>query len=30
LVDAEIPAAFWQALRTRGLVAVDATLPQAG
>ncbi len=30
LVDAEIPAAFWQALRTRGLVAVDAPLPQAG
>ncbi|WWW35847.1 aldo/keto reductase [Stenotrophomonas rhizophila] len=29
LVDAEIPAAFWQALRTRGLVAVDAPLPQA-
>ncbi|WP_447595983.1 aldo/keto reductase [Stenotrophomonas rhizophila] len=30
LVDAAIPAAFWQALRTRGLVAVDAPLPQAG
>lgn len=30
LVYAEIPAAFWQALRTRGLVAVDAPLPQAG
>jgi len=30
LVDAEIPAAFWQALRTRGLVAVDAPMPQAG
>jgi D-threo-aldose 1-dehydrogenase len=30
MVDAEIPAAFWQALRTRGLVAVDAPLPQAG
>ncbi|QHB73122.1 aldo/keto reductase [Stenotrophomonas sp. 364] len=30
LVDAEIPAAFWHALRTRGLVAVDAPLPQAG
>lgn len=30
LVDAEIPAAFWQALRARGLVAVDAPLPQAG
>lgn len=30
LVDAEIPAAFWQALRTRGLVALDAPLPQAG
>lgn len=30
LVDAEIPAAFWQALRTRGLVAVNAPLPQAG
>ena len=30
LVDADIPAAFWQALRTRGLVAVDAPLPQAG
>jgi D-threo-aldose 1-dehydrogenase len=30
LVDAEIPAAFWQALRTRGLVAVDAPLPKAG
>lgn len=30
LVDAEIPAAFWQALRTRGFVAVDAPLPQAG
>ncbi|WP_448134648.1 aldo/keto reductase [Stenotrophomonas rhizophila] len=30
LVDAEVPAAFWQALRTRGLVAVDAPLPQAG
>ncbi len=30
LVDAEIPAAFWQALRTRELVAVDAPLPQAG
>ena len=30
LVGAEIPAAFWQALRTRGLVAVDAPLPQAG
>jgi D-threo-aldose 1-dehydrogenase len=30
LVDAEIPAGFWQALRTRGLVAVDAPLPQAG
>lgn len=29
LVDAEIPAAFWQALRARGLVAVDAPLPQA-
>jgi D-threo-aldose 1-dehydrogenase len=30
LVDAEIPAAFWQALRACGLVAVDAPLPQAG
>ncbi len=30
LVDAAIPAAFWQALRMRGLVAVDAPLPQAG
>lgn len=30
LVDAAIPAAFWQALRTRELVAVDAPLPQAG
>jgi len=30
LVGAAIPAAFWQALRTRGLVAVDAPLPQAG
>jgi len=30
LVDAAIPAAFWQALRTRGLVALDAPLPQAG
>lgn len=30
LVDAEIPAAFWQALCTRRLVAVDAPLPQAG
>jgi len=30
LVDAEVPAAFWQALRTRGLVAMDAPLPQAG
>ena len=30
LVDAEISAAFWQALRTRGLVTVDAPLPQAG
>jgi len=30
MLDAEIPAAFWQALRARGLVAVDAPLPQAG
>jgi len=30
LVDAEVPTAFWQALRTRGLVAMDAPLPQAG